>query len=519
MNIMKRFIYSILFIGVMSITASCGKDWLSDLATNPNQPSEAPVQLLLPPLLSNYAAQITSGYQSVGNWMGYYAYSGAYSIDFNTYTYYLTYTNGDWDFWFRQLKNANYIEQQSSGQENMENFVAVAKILKAFGYQYLVDSYNEAPYSKAFEGSNDFFPTYDAGQDIYNINIAQLDSAIMVIQNAMANNPNAIALGGNDIMFQGDMGQWMKFANTLKLRYLIRESNVISATDAQSEISKTAAVGYLDGDALVNPGYLNTAQKQNPLWATMGLTAGGSLYSDGYSYRFAGGALVNFFKNYGDPRLFYVYSPGGGVDPTKSSYMQVDSTFSDYDAAYYGNRDQSIELINAGGGSGIGHGVMKGFDASVPVISAAESYFMQAEAVQRGWMTGDAEKLFDNGITASFEYLGVVGADDAAEAYYTNGKVLSDWSATPANRRIEAIITQKWVSTAISDNYEAWAEYRRTGFPTAAILPLSKYPGNTRHIPTKYMFPKSESDRNQEAYKAAVANGNDPQSSMIFWMK
>jgi hypothetical protein len=293
---------------------------------------------------------------------------------------------------------------------------------------------------------------------------------------------------------------------------------VVTAADAKAELSKTTNVGYLTADAMVNPGYLNSADKQNPLWNVFGTNPGGTLYSDGFKYRYAGGALVNFFQDYNDDRLFYMYAPPG-VDPTMSEYTAVDSTFSDYKASYYGDRDAAVALTNSGGASGVGHGVMKGFDASVPLISAAESYFLQAEAVQRGWMSGDAKDLFQKGITASFEYLGVVNADDAAAAYYANGKVLSDWNATPASRKIEAIVTQKWAASAISDNYEAWTEYRRTGFPGTGILPLTKYPGATRHIPNKYLFPKSEADRNQAAYKAAIAGGNDPQSSKIFWMK
>lgn len=520
---MKRFMYSILVVAVVVLTSGCGKNWLTELAENPNQPSTAPLPLVLPPVLSGYADQVTSGYQSEGNWMGYYAYSGGYSITANTYTYYLNNTNGDWDFWFSTLRNVNYIEQQAAGQENMEYYTAVSKILKAYGYQQLVDSYNEAPYTEAFKGSENFFPTYDMGADIYAACIAQLDSAIILIKETTANNPNATEISDNDIMFGGDMDLWASFANTLKLRFLIRQSAVISAADAKAELAKTEEAGYLGEDALVNPGYLNTTGKQNPLWAAIGTNPAGSMYSDGYVYRFGGGALLNFFKNHSDPRLFFVYAPIG-MDPSKNEFFDVDEDVTHYDAAYYGQRSKAVELTNSGGASGIGHGALKGFDASVPLMTAAESYFLQAEAVERGWMAGDAKDLFESGITASFEYYEVELSDgteaaDAAESYYTNGDALTDWDATPGNRKIEAIITQKWAALAISNNKEAWVEYRRTGYPATSVLPLTMYPGATRHIPTKYMFPKSEADRNQDAYKAAVAKGNDPQSSKIFWMK
>ncbi|MGH2645187.1 MAG: SusD/RagB family nutrient-binding outer membrane lipoprotein, partial [Chitinophagaceae bacterium] len=201
----------------------------------------------------------------------------------------------------------------------------------------------------------------------------------------------------------------------------------------------------------------------------------------------------------------------------------IDDTPSHYDAAYYGDRQTAAALNNGNGTAGIGQAILNSYAQPVYLISAAESYFLQAEASQRGWITGNSETLFNDGITASFEQLGVfangIGADSAAEAYYTQGKPLADWSATPANQKIEAIIVQKWASAAITDQYEQWVEYRRTGFPATDILPLSKYPGNSMHIPNRYMFPKSESQSNQGAYNKAVATGNDPQNSKVFWMK
>lgn len=518
---MKRIIYSALLVSSLLFAASCGKDWLTELANNPNQPSQAPVQLVLPPVLSNYAGQVVSGYARVGNWMGYFAYSGSYSLNANTLTYFLDNTEGDWNFWFGQLKNVNYIEETAAAQENMEYFVAAAKTLKAFGYQYLADSYNMAPYTEAFKGSENFFPTYDLAKDIYSTSIADLDSAIAVFTSADLE-ATAVSLGSNDIMFDGDVSKWAKFANTLKLRMLLRQSNVINASEAKAEIQKTVAVGYLTADANVNPGYLNTTGKLSPLWAAFGLDPSGNPVND---FRYAGGALMNFFKDFSDPRLFFVYAPNG-LDPDDDEFNEVNEDPSAYDAAYLGNHNKASELVNSGFGEApVGHGLLKSYSQDVYLISAAESYFMQAEAIQRGWLTGDAKDLFQKGITASFNYLGVkldngeVDADSAAEAYYTSGKALADWDATPANRKIEAIITQKWASDAISNNYEAWAEYRRTGFPIGSILPLSKYPTNSRHIPNKYMFPKSESNRNSDAYNAAVAKGNDPQTSKIFWMK
>ncbi len=512
---MKKIFYISFIFATLLFSAGCKKDFLSELAVNPNQPSQVPAPLILPPILTGYANYVYFSAATIGNWMGYYIVSGGYATTENGNTYYVNSAGpSNWDGLYAIIKNAAYIEQNSAGDPLGAYSVASAKILKCYGFQMLVDAYGDVPYSEAFEGSGNFFPKYDDGQSVYDSCIQQLNVAISLIQNADVNSTN---LGNNDIMFNGDMDQWMRFANTLKLRFIIRQSNKISASAAQSEISSTASAGYLESDATVNPGYLNSGGKQNPYWASYGVDPGGSLVSDGYNYLRAGGAAVEYFTSHNDPRLFYIYAPNGSA-PNTSDYFDVDANFSNYDAAYYGDRTTASALGN-GGSAGIGHGVMSGFDAPVPLMLAAESYFLQAEAVERGWMSGDAATLYNMGITASFEYLYTQGgdsqsaADAAAMTYYNQASIMYS-SATG----IKQIITQKWADLAGINSFEAWSEYRRTGFPDMSVLPLSKYVPLTRHIPTKLMYPNSEANTNAENYNAAVAKGNDPQNTKVFWM-
>ena len=515
---MKRLIYINLIFGILLISAGCKKGFLTDLAVNPNQPSQVPPSLILPPILTGYASDVYFGTTNVGQWMGYYKISGSYAYTANGETYYESSGSPqNWDNLYNILKNAAYMESNAAADPNGAYSVAAAKILKCYGFQRLVDAYGDVPYSEAFQGSANFFPKYDNGKDIYDSCIVQLDNAINIINNADVNSTN---LGNNDVMFGGDMTLWAQFANTLKLRFIIRESNVISASDASTEIAKTAATGYLTQDALVNPGYLNTAGKQSPLWASYGVDAGGSLYSDGYNYLRAGGAAVDFYKNNSDSRLFYVYAPNGSA-PNTPDFFQTDSDPTHYNAAYYGDVTTASALGNSGS-AGLGHGLMSGYNASVPLMTAAESYFLQAEAAQRGWTSADPKALYQDGITASFEYFysqageSVASADAAAATYYGQNKNLIGWDAS--TNKIQAIITQKWAALAGLNGFEAWTEYRRTGYPTVSTLPLSKYTPLTTHIPTKFMYPNSEQATNQTNYNAAVAKGNDPQSTKVFWM-
>lgn len=522
---MKKLLYINLIFATLLFSTGCKKGFLTDLAVNPNQPSQAPASLILPPILTGYASNVYFSATTMGLWMGYYSISGSYSVDDNTLTYYVSSASpSNWDFIYSILKNAAYIEKQAAEDPNGAYSEAAAKIMKAWGFQIIVDEYGSAPYSEAFKGSENFFPKYDDGKAIYDSSIAELNNAINLIANAPSTTTN---LGTNDIMFGGNMDDWAKFANTLKLRFIVRQSNVISASDAQAEIAKTASVGYLESDALVNPGYLNTAGKQNPYWGSYGVDPGGSLYSDGFVYARAGGAALTFFKENDDPRLFYVYAPDQTqpdpddpssnitISPNTSFFFETDTIYDHYHGVFYGDRvaanDQGVK-----GTAGIGHGIMSGFDASVPLFTAAESYFLQAEAAFRGWTDGDAGELYKSGITSSFEYLFTSGGDTKNAADTAAVKYIAANAGTVS---IKNIITQKWAALAGINSFEAWTEYRRTGFPNATDLPLTVFPGNNRAIPTKLMYPTSEANTNKENYNAAVAQGNDPQGTKIFWMK
>ncbi len=202
-----------------------------------------------------------------------------------------------------------------------------------------------------------------------------------------------------------------------------------------------------------------------------------------------------------------MYAPDNSA-PNTAAFSVVDTLNSDYHGVYYGDRTTASAQNNKGT-VGIGHGVMASFKASVPLITGAESYFLQSEAAFRGWTDGNAQTLYEYGIKASFEYLYTAAGDSKASADAAANIYIK---ANAGDASIENIITQKWAALAGINSFEAWTEYRRTSYPNATVLPLTVFPGNTRDIPTKLMYPTSEANTNQDNYKAAVAKGNDPQT-------
>ena len=148
--------------------------------------------------------------------------------------------------------------------------------MKAFHFQYLVDAYGDVPYSEALQGSANTTPAYDNANDIYDNLIVLLTEA----QDLIAN-PDATAItpsANQDIMLRGDMAMWAKFANTIKLRILLRQSEkLVLVSQADFDAAVNNGIGFLNAgeDILCNPGYVNETNKQNPYWGAFGKTVAG----------------------------------------------------------------------------------------------------------------------------------------------------------------------------------------------------------------------------------------------------
>ena len=180
-------------------------------------------------------------------------------------------------------------------------------------------------------------------------------------------------------------------------------------------------------------------------------------------------------------------------------------------------------------------GIYKGFDAGLPIFLAAESYFLQSEAIVRGILTGDATAMFNKGIEASFTYLykdntGAIPSTGAysapvtdATAYRTanaTNPLVNFALATSLDQKIEAIITQKYIALTMIHSHESWNEYRRTGYPKvtgsgptqtmASTVSLSTRPDK---MPTRVLYPSSEYNTNS----ANVPTNINKFSSLIFW--
>lgn len=140
----------------------------------------------------------------------------------------------------------------------------------------------------------------------------------------------------------------------------------------------------------------------------------------------------------------------------------------------------------------------------------SEALFLQAEAVARGYMSGDAESLYNNAITESFNFLGVEDYATAASDYYAQDLV----SYTASSNKIKSIITQKWIALNGTSSIELWIEYNRTGYPSG--LPIPDDSGRTIR-PYRLLYPTSELARNAD--NVPTQTSETPFTDKIFWQQ
>lgn len=487
-----------LFIPVIMLLMTLGscKKYLDINSVNPNSPTTSTPELVLGQTMARTASSLI-GYNNYGSWMvGYQANAGGFGGwgSSLTYNYSTSDYNGLWGT-YDILTDIQYVLDQTAESDAYSYYNAIARIMKVFNFKLLVDEYDAIPYFEALKGSANTTPAYTPADEIYRDLYKQLDTAIATIHGAVQPLSLTYSLGKADPMFNGDMNKWLQFANTLKLKLLIRASG----TNIFSGVTPTFdPAGFLTTDAIVNPGYGKVDGQQNPHWnsyhsSVTNAGAARSLIPSFYILTFYNGIKIS-----DSARRRAIYRPTSATDfdPVKNQQGEVGPIVdtrvapSGSSAWYSGsgsNYNFSDNPENA-------IGILKGRHQGELILSAAETYFLLAEARMKGIVsTGSVEEYFNKGIEASFKYL-YTSADGtyrpneyitgsmtaipdpvAAAAHYhteansstnnaNNYLVNIELAATDA-QRLEAIITQKYIALNMIHGQEAWDEYKRTGYP------------------------------------------------------
>ncbi|MGM9476420.1 SusD/RagB family nutrient-binding outer membrane lipoprotein [Pedobacter sp. GSP4] len=521
---MKSIFKYIFGFSMLVSLYSCKKDL--DINTNPNSVTVATVDLVLPNSIVATANSLERYNFMGGQQVGYFANGGGVSGWAGIISY--NWTTGDfagnWATTYDVLTDVQYVIANSEGNASFKEFNAAAKVLKAYNYSLLVDTYNDIPYTEALQGDTKLQPKYDKATDIYKSLVDLLDQSIATFKAAGTGAGSKLFVTA-DPLFAGNLGKWAAFAQTLKLKLVIKGQGKVTFSNTTFD----SAVGFITDDAIVQPGYTKVENKQNPFWNAWAYNAAGTAVGAASNYAVTSWMLTfyNGTKISDPARAGVTYQTGLSVPTNQLGYQQADAGRGLAPSSWFrGSSATTYEKI----------GILKGPDAGQPIMLAAESYFLQAEANVKGLLAGSAATNFDLGENAAFRYLykdntGAVnaGKDAVADAttYRTTNTAnpLANFAvATTDAQKLEAIITQKYIAFNMLFGHEAWNEYRRTGYPTIVVSPtpnrLTSFVSIVSQstaadkLPTRVQYPA-----NEFKYNASNVPAVNVYSSKIFWAK
>ena len=488
---MKKIYISLIALSFFGLN-SCTKTILDINSPNPNSASTSTPQLTTSVALENAARISQTAYLPLSEWLGFTATNGGFALDQALNSYQLTASslNSSWQSLYLNISNWNYVRTQAA-QSHLPLYQAIAELFQAYDFSCLVDLYNNVPYSDALLHNNNFTPTYDKGSDVYDSCVGLIDSALAILNDPATPLTISSAIDNKSIItFSGslpDLTQWIKFANSLKLRLLINQSQVSSkAAYINSElatIDPSMLMGVGD-DATANPGYLASSGKLSPYFNLFYSAPGQAL--DPYKIYHANKYAIDFYSSTNDPRISFFYDKKGN--------------------GYTGNNfgDESAVDVSALGTPSINP------TAPSVIMLAAEALFNQAEAIQRGWLQGDAKAVYQSAIVASFTYTGVTKPDSAALSYTSQANVNTNWDQAPD--KLKLILTQKWAALNTISILPVYDDYRRTGIPN---VPISIYQGHLPAVPTRLIYPQAEYNLN--ATNVGAEGTINPQTDKVFW--
>lgn len=464
---MKKTTYILLFAGLFA--AGCSK-FDKEINTDPNLPSQASgAQLInnailsLPTLSSSPQAEFHAQYLAETQYPG-----GSLYPDGGT-NFYSLYQG--------PLINLQKVltSELTPVDGPISNQVAVAKILKAYYFWNITDRWGDVPFTEALQGQENFTPKYDKQELIYDSLFKMLDDA-----NAMIVSGNI----ANDIIYGGDINKWKRLGNSIHLLAALRLSEV-NSTKANTEFNKALTAGVMTSNA-DNLVFKHLADATNQSYWY------GQVVNQNREWWALTETLVDYMNPDNDPRL-----PVYGKKTTTNIYKGLP----------FGT---TVGLPNTTGVSLMGTAIYAQ-NAPIYLVTYAEILFAKAEAAKRGWIAGgdaEAKANYDMAIEQSIRQW--TGGTTGLSAFMAAPGIPYD----PANA-MQQIGMQRWVHLFMH-GYEAWAEWRRTGYPANLVTP------GGRAIPLRHAYPPNEVFNNTVNYKEAVQEqfgGVDGLYGKVWWDK
>lgn len=476
---MRNYLY-ILLLAILAIGCKKYDN------VNPNVPVEVHPGVVLPQVQYNISNTLVDQAFELSNELVQYTCSNNSFTEVQRFKILPGNSNPVWNGLYNRLRDLNDIIRMADQSPSFINYKAIALIIKAHIYQILTDVYGNIPFTEAGKALSDDIvaPVYDPQVDVYKGLVALLQEA-----NSLIDLQAGLPLGG-DRIYNGNMLRWKKFANSLHLRILMRSSNT-------NDLQAAAEIAKLLNDPVANP--LMETNEDNAIFKYSGALPDVFPLSQtrdfDFKYKVVSAFIVDTLKKYGDSRLNQFARPTNATANTANpQYVGLPNSLPITDAANYnGGFDYQSYL---------GTRFQSTTEPAVWMTSS-EVYFLRAEAVLRGFASGDAKSLYEKGIQASFAQWGAVMATDflTQEGIAYNGS-------------LPQLYLQKFISLFFA-GFEGWSDYRRTGYPQLVPGPANVNDGK---IPSRIPYPLQEQTLNETNYTQAVFQmGGDDLNTRLWW--
>ena len=471
---MKKKIKMVVIAALCFSASGCTHNF-EEINKNPNLIDQISPGTLVNEIIYNMAANnVTNHYnvncQLMQVQLPYPAYYGGVQ------RYQILETTGDsqWNAAYRWAKNVDEMRQTAEA-EGANNYLAIALTLKAWIYSNLTDTFGNVPFTEASKAEEGIIQAkYDDQEAIYTQLLADLEQANSLYDH------NIDMVFGTDVLFANSSELWQKFTNSLRLRLLLRVSDV--RPTAYDELK-----AILD-DPTGNP--IIAQASESAILQVTGITPNLSPWSrplDFSNQHAVGEFFIETLNSLEDPRRS-VYVGKARRDINDIGYKGIPSGYDNesfnYSPSYMNNQQVVPPMI-------------------IPILTYAEVEFIQAELAQKGhW--NDAEKHFQQGIQAAVE----LWTEAPFPEHYFD-RAVAQYDGT-----LERIMLHKYLALYFTDNQQ-WAEQRRTGYP---VLPTTNSMLNDRKLPSRLLYPSLQPVYNLRNYEAAAASmGGDNINSKVWW--
>ncbi|MBP0903423.1 SusD/RagB family nutrient-binding outer membrane lipoprotein [Mariniflexile gromovii] len=433
----------IRFLFLAILITSCEEDL--NINTNPNTPVGADKSFILTAAQGSIARVLGGDLTNLGGFLAqYHTQPGTASqyLEIDTYNMNTDYANRLWNELYAGALNDLEHVKKVSDEENDTGSYLIATLLQTYTYQVLTDLFGSIPYSEALLGAGNINPKPDAGETIYPALIESIDTALAKYNSDSV----ASTVGTQDIIYSANMSDWVKFANTLKLKMYLRMAYTSQANPTAVN-ALLAANNFISSDAKFSVySAIKEENKNNPFYDVQ-------IDRLGDVNNIASLSLLNFYTDNSDPRIDAVYRKN-----TAGLHRGIDS----------GDR-ASVASVLATAFS------RPNIKPNTPVylLTVSESNFLQAEALIRYAGGTGADAKYNAGVLNSFLTYGLTAAQ--ANALTGSGGAYEYVPSATVETAVRQVMVQKWASLAYVNNIEAFFELTRTKYPEIKTFGTQNY--------------------------------------------